>query len=52
MPDVQGRIPVVILGNFISVLNVNGSVFTIPSNALPEEFLSEMEVELNCMGHI
>lgn len=40
----------VILGNFISVLNLNGSVFNIlPRNVLLGEFLSDMEVEINCI---
>lgn len=40
----------VILGNFISVLNLKGSVFNILSkNVLLDEFLSDVEVEINCI---
>lgn len=41
------------LGNFMPVLNLNGSAFSILSiSLLLDEFLSRMEVKINCILHI
>lgn len=50
MPEPQDWLAVVILGSLISVLNLKGSIFNISSvSALVGEFLSGMEVEINCI---